>query len=443
MVADAGRRETGAAAAGTSSTARGPGRRTSPWLEPDVNDHLEALRRRRASPAVVVVPIGFVSDHMEVVYDLDTEAAATAPTSSGCAFARAATAGRPPGVRRRWCATWCSSGRRAERGRAPVRAAAVGELGRRPGTCAPPAAAPTRAAAGPRCASCGRARRDGRDADSRDELLALAVDAARARPARWSRRRAGAASRSPTPSPARPTSSPRSTSRPSELIRERILAARPDDGFLGEEGGDVAAASGRHAGWSTRSTAPSTTSTASRSTPSRSPPRRDGDGRGRRRAQPVVRRDLHRHCSAAARTSTAAAPGRGAADRRPQALVGTGFGYRAEVRGAPGRARSPGCCRLVRDIRRLGSAALDLCCVGRGRLDAYVERGLQAVGPRGRRGWSPEAGAGSRAGRRAAPERLVVAAAGCRLFRRDFARRVADELPAFLTDWRRVAERRA
>ena len=38
----------------------------------------------------------------------------------------------------------------------------------------------------------------------------------------------------------------------------------------------------------------------------------------------------------------------------------------------------------VRDVRRMGSAALDLCFVACGRLDAYVERGPQAVGPRRR-----------------------------------------------------------
>ena len=65
-----------------------------PWLEPDVNDHLEKLARK-GGPAVVVVPIGFVSDHMEVVYDLDTEAAATAE-KLGISFVRAATAGIDP-----------------------------------------------------------------------------------------------------------------------------------------------------------------------------------------------------------------------------------------------------------------------------------------------------------------------------------------------------------
>ena len=47
------------------------------WLEPDVNDHLEKLAGEGVG-SVVLIPIGFVSDHIEVVYDLDTEALATA-----------------------------------------------------------------------------------------------------------------------------------------------------------------------------------------------------------------------------------------------------------------------------------------------------------------------------------------------------------------------------
>lgn len=65
-----------------------------PWLEPDVNDHLEALQAEGV-PGAVVVPIGFVSDHMEVIYDLDTEAAETAERL-GLPYARAATAGVDP-----------------------------------------------------------------------------------------------------------------------------------------------------------------------------------------------------------------------------------------------------------------------------------------------------------------------------------------------------------
>lgn len=62
-----------------------------PWLEPDINDHLVALAERGVTD-VVVSPIGFVSDHLEVVWDLDTEAAATAKRL-GMGFARAATPG--------------------------------------------------------------------------------------------------------------------------------------------------------------------------------------------------------------------------------------------------------------------------------------------------------------------------------------------------------------
>jgi protoporphyrin/coproporphyrin ferrochelatase len=62
-----------------------------PWLEPDVNDHLEALAEQGV-PGVVTVPIGFISDHMEVIYDLDVEAKATAERI-GLPFARAGTVG--------------------------------------------------------------------------------------------------------------------------------------------------------------------------------------------------------------------------------------------------------------------------------------------------------------------------------------------------------------
>ena len=65
-----------------------------PWLEPDVNDHLEVLARDGVK-AVVMIPIGFVSDHMEVIYDLDTEAMETAE-KLGMTAVRAATPGVDP-----------------------------------------------------------------------------------------------------------------------------------------------------------------------------------------------------------------------------------------------------------------------------------------------------------------------------------------------------------
>ena len=67
---------------------------STPWLEPDVNDHLEELAKDGASSAVII-PIGFVSDHMEVIYDLDTEALATAERLS-LPVSRAATPGIDP-----------------------------------------------------------------------------------------------------------------------------------------------------------------------------------------------------------------------------------------------------------------------------------------------------------------------------------------------------------
>ncbi len=58
-----------------------------------------------------------------------------------------------------------------------------------------------------------------------------------------------------------------------------------------------------------------------------------------------------------------------------QALVGTGFGYAASRRRVQGEVVSALLPR-IRDIRRGGSAAVDLCMVAAGRLDAYYERGL-------------------------------------------------------------------
>jgi len=59
------------------------------WLEPDVGDHLAALAGAGVK-AVIVCPIGFVADHIEVVWDLDHELRSAA-TAAGVAFARAAT----------------------------------------------------------------------------------------------------------------------------------------------------------------------------------------------------------------------------------------------------------------------------------------------------------------------------------------------------------------
>jgi ferrochelatase len=65
-----------------------------PWLEPDVCDHIRALAERGVRD-VVLSPIGFVSDHMEVLFDLDVEARETAE-EVGVGLVRAKTAGTHP-----------------------------------------------------------------------------------------------------------------------------------------------------------------------------------------------------------------------------------------------------------------------------------------------------------------------------------------------------------
>jgi ferrochelatase len=67
---------------------------TQPWLEPDVNDELRSLSAAGVRDAVVI-PIGFISDHMEVIYDLDDEAAKTA-AGLGMNLVRAGTVGTHP-----------------------------------------------------------------------------------------------------------------------------------------------------------------------------------------------------------------------------------------------------------------------------------------------------------------------------------------------------------
>jgi len=118
-----------------------------PWLEPDICDHLEELHGAGA-PAVVMAPIGFVSDHMEVLYDLDTEAKAKAGELS-LPVRRSATVGADP----RFAAAirdLVVERAGAESGR-PVTPCALGTLGASHDLCPVgccPARAPKPAAAG-------------------------------------------------------------------------------------------------------------------------------------------------------------------------------------------------------------------------------------------------------------------------------------------------------
>jgi myo-inositol-1(or 4)-monophosphatase len=157
-----------------------------------------------------------------------------------------------------------------------------------------------------------------------------------------------------------------------ELIRERLLGARPTDGFVGEEGDDVAGSSGVR--WIVDPI--------------------DGTvnylyglphyavsiaaARGDEVVAGVV-------LGPVLGVEYAATLGAGATrndvpvEVRPtptleQSLIGTGFGYETEVRVRQAQAMAQ-MLPQVRDIRRLGSCALDLCAVASGQLDGYVEEG--------------------------------------------------------------------
>ena len=88
-----------------------------PWLEPDVADHLRTLAAR-GTAAVIVCPIGFVADHLEVVWDLDHELRLQAE-QTGMAFARAST----PNDDRRFARLAVDLIDELRRGREPARVA--------------------------------------------------------------------------------------------------------------------------------------------------------------------------------------------------------------------------------------------------------------------------------------------------------------------------------
>jgi len=67
---------------------------TQPWLEPDICDYLRELKEA-GTEDVVIAPVGFISDHMEVIYDLDTEARALSE-KIGLNMIRASTVGSHP-----------------------------------------------------------------------------------------------------------------------------------------------------------------------------------------------------------------------------------------------------------------------------------------------------------------------------------------------------------
>jgi myo-inositol-1(or 4)-monophosphatase len=157
------------------------------------------------------------------------------------------------------------------------------------------------------------------------------------------------------------------------LIRERLAAARPGDGFLGEEGGDDEGTTGlrwvvdpldgtinflfRIPQWAVSIACEDASGTLAG----------------------VIYDPMRDELWSAERDGPALLDGRPVTGSSradlSTALVATGFGYDAEMR----RGQAEMVTRLlpsVRDIRRLGSAALDLAWTAAGRYDAYYERGL-------------------------------------------------------------------
>ncbi len=161
------------------------------------------------------------------------------------------------------------------------------------------------------------------------------------------------------------------------LIRERILAVRPDDGFVGEEGEHVVGTSGVE--WVVDPI--------------------DGTvnfvyGIGAYAVSIAAQVDgevvVGHVVDVPARQEWGAIRGRGSwrydgdertvltapiPDSVAHALVATGFNYVPAVRARQARAAAL-LLPQVRDIRRIGSAAIDLCGLAEGRYDAYVEQGL-------------------------------------------------------------------
>jgi myo-inositol-1(or 4)-monophosphatase len=204
-----------------------------------------------------------------------------------------------------------------------------------------------------------------------DELLALAVEAAR-EVADLHRRRAGDLGAVATKSTVTDIVT-EVDRRSEELLVELLLSRRPDDGLLGEEGADVAGTSGVR--WVV-DPLDGTVNYAYGQPPWSVSIAADVDG------VPTVgvvldssRDDLF----TAVRGRGATLGGRtlrlGPPPPLERALLATGFSYRAERRAAQAdvlRQVIP----VVRDVRRTGSAAVDLSAVAAGRVDGYYEWGL-------------------------------------------------------------------
>jgi myo-inositol-1(or 4)-monophosphatase len=205
-----------------------------------------------------------------------------------------------------------------------------------------------------------------------DELLTLAVDVAReAAVLVAERRRAGVEVADTKTSPTDVVTEVDHAAE--ELIRTRLLKARPDDGFVGEEGSSDTSESG--VTWVVDPIDGTVNFLYGIPQYAISIAARIGDEVVAGVVVDVVKGETF----TATRGGGAHLDGRRIAVRDVvplgQRLVITGFSYERGTRMAQAAAVHELLGR-VRDVRRLGSAALDLCYVGCGRADAYVEEGL-------------------------------------------------------------------
>jgi myo-inositol-1(or 4)-monophosphatase len=211
------------------------------------------------------------------------------------------------------------------------------------------------------------------------QLLALAVDVAREAAGLVARGRASAADHVDVKSS--PVDVVTAVDRASEeLVVARLLAARPDDGLLGEEGADRAGTSGVR--WVVDPIdgtvnflydLPAYAVSIAAEV--------DGEVRAGVVLNVATGELFTATAGGGAHLVSPARPGPvRLTGSRPvsleQTLVGTGFGYRVEQRQAQGAVVAQLLPR-VRDIRRHGSSALDLCTAAAGRIDAYYELDLK------------------------------------------------------------------
>ena len=159
------------------------------------------------------------------------------------------------------------------------------------------------------------------------------------------------------------------------VLVELITGERPDDGLLGEEGADRPSRSGIR--WVVDPLDGTVNYLYQLDNFSVSVAAEDADGA----LVGVVHNPISDRTFRAIRGGGAAVDGTPLRVNDPvpldRALVATGFGYEAERRRLQG-ALIAGLLPRVRDIRRIGSAALDLCAVASGAVDGYFEEGVKA-----------------------------------------------------------------